>query len=71
MGTAYDDGNHAGQTFLPSKVPGHDEDENCDRNCSNCQTKFNILDIHYDNHKLDGETEEEEEVEFEEGDIDL
>lgn len=69
--TAYNGGNHARQTLLPCEIPGHDKDEDCDRDCSDCQTEFNILGIHDNNHKLDSEPEKQEEVEFEEGNIDL
>lgn len=68
---AYNGSNHARQTLLSSKIPGHDKDEDCNRNCSNRQSKFNVLNIHDDDHKLDGEPKEKEKVEFEEGDVDL
>ena len=62
--TAYNDGNHARKAFLSSEIPGHDKDEDCDRDCSDGQSKFDILNIYNDNHKLDGEPKEEEEVEL-------
>lgn len=68
---AYNGGNHAREALLSSKIPSHDKDEYCDRDCSNRQSKFNIPHIHDDNHKLDGEPEEKEKVEFEKGDVDL
>lgn len=68
---AYNGGNHARQALLSSKIPGHNKDEDCDWDCGDRQTKLNILDIHDDNHELDGEPKKEEEIEFEEGDVDL
>ena len=69
--TAYDRGNHARQALLSREVSGHDKNEDCDGNCSDCQSELNVLDVYNNNHKLDGEAKEEEEVEFEEGDVDL
>lgn len=69
--SSYNGSNHARQTLLSSKITGHDKDEDCDGDCSNCQGEFNILDIHDNHHELDGEAKEEEEVEFKERDVDL
>ena len=71
MQTAYYGGNHAGQAFLSREIPGHDQDQDCDRDRSDRQSKFNILNINDDHHELHGKSKEEEEVEFEQGDIDL
>ena len=68
---AYNDGNHSGKALFPSKIPGHDENEDRNRDGGDRQTKFNVFHIHHDDHELDGESKEEKEVEFEECDVNL
>ena len=67
----YNGCNHARKTLLSSKIAGQDKDQDCDGDCSDRQSKFNILDIHDNNDELDGEPKEEEEVKLEERDVDL
>ena len=52
-------------------MPGHDKNEDRNRDSGDCQSKFNIFHIHHDDHELDGESKEEEEVELKKCDVNL
>lgn len=68
---AYDNRNHSQQALPACEQASHDENHDCDRDCGNCESKFDVPRIHNDNDKLDGESKEEEEVEFQECNVDL
>lgn len=70
-GKAYNCGNHADFALTPCEETGHEQDDDCHRDCSNCQRKFYGSLIHNDDNKLNREPEEEKEIKFQEGDVDL
>jgi hypothetical protein len=66
-----DDGNHAGLVLPAGKECGAEEDDDGDGNGGNCQGKLGIVGRSDNDHKLDDEAEEEEEIELEKGDVNL
>lgn len=68
---AYNNYDHSQQAFSPSEQTSHDENQDCDRDCGNCESKFDIPCIHNNDDELDCESKEEEEVKFEECNVDL
>ena len=69
--TTYDDKGHSPFVFSSCPESGHHEDCNRYWDCCEGQAELRIGDLNYHNYELDGETEEEEEVEFKKGDVDL
>ena len=67
----YNNQDHSQQALFPSEVTSHDENHDCDRNCGNCESKFDIPCIHNNDDELDCESKEEEEVKLEECNVDL
>jgi hypothetical protein len=66
-----DDRNHARDGFATDPPRSEEEKKEGDDQGDSGQGEFNGLGVFDDNQKLDGEGEEEEEVELEEGDINL
>ena len=70
--TTYDNYRHSPLIFPPCPESSHHKDRNryWDRCKGQAELRVTYVD-HYNNYELDGETKEEEEVEFQKGDIDL
>jgi hypothetical protein len=66
-----DDGDHADSVFTASEEGGGEKDDNTDGNGDDGQDELNVPCAGNNDDKLDDEAQEEEEVEFEEGDVDL
>lgn len=67
----YDDGEHARCTFFTGKVAGHDKNDDGDGYGGDGEVELAIIVFDDDDDKLDGKAEEEEKVEFEQGNVDL
>ena len=68
---AHNNRDHSQQALPPCEQASHEENQDCDRDCGNCEGEFDIPCIHNDDDELDGESKEEEEVEFQECNVDL
>lgn len=66
-----DDGDHTGLIFLASEEGGTRENEDSDRDGDNCQGEFGVAGIGDDDHELDNETQEEEEIKLQQSDVNL
>lgn len=65
------DNNHARLVFPASKVGCRQENDNGDGNSRNRQSKLGVRLLCDDDDKLNDEAQEEEEIELEEGDVNL
>lgn len=66
-----DDNDHTDLLLSPGEESGADENRNGNRDGGSSQSVLHNLDIAHDDKELDGESEEEEEIEFKESDVDL
>lgn len=66
-----DGGDHSERVLSSRPESGHEEDANGDWNSSNCKTVFCVCQSSNDDQELHGKAKEEEEIEFEEGDVNL
>lgn len=66
-----DDSNHSKLVFDAGEVGGADQDQNRDWDRDNGESKFGIVGLGHNDHKLDNEAEKEEEVELEQCNINL
>ena len=66
-----DGGDHAGFDFFACPESGEGEDNDCDWNGGYGEIEFPVCDVCDDDEKLDGEAEEEVEIELEKCDINL
>lgn len=66
-----EDEDHARATLAAREECGEQEDHDGKGNGGHCETPFSVRNVRHNDEELDGEAEEEEEIEFEEGDIDL
>lgn len=67
----YDDGRHPDLAFSAREDTRHDKDQDDDRYRCNGDPEFGVMCVDYDDDELYNEAQEQEEVEFEKGDIDL
>ena len=63
--------NHPELVLTPCPKGGHEQYEDRDWDGSNRETKFCICQSSYDNQELHGEAQEKEEVEFQQGNVNL
>lgn len=66
-----DDGNHANDRLAPHPKRGEEEEHEGYDQGGSCEALFDGLGVVHDDEELYGEGEEEEEVELEEGDVNL
>lgn len=74
MGTsleAYNDGNHSDGAFATNKQGRTHENNDGHGDSGECERELDIFSIRNDDDELDRKSEEEEEIEFEKGDVDL
>lgn len=67
----YDDEDHAWCALFSREVGCHQEDDDGDRHGHDGESEFDVVDVDHDDQELDGESKEEEEIKFEEGNVDL
>ena len=67
----YDDRKHPGSAFFAGEECGHEEDDDGDRYRSNGEIEFHIVVINNHHDELDGKSQKEEEVELQQGNVDL
>ena len=67
----YDDNNLTWPVFVTSAEGSHQQDGDSDRNGGDGESEFRVILLHNHDNKLDDEAKEEEEIEFEKGDVDL
>lgn len=65
----YNNGEHARCIFFAGKVAGHEKDDDSDRYGGNREVEFAVVVFDNDDDELNREAEEEEKVEFEEGNV--
>lgn len=65
------DYHHAGHRFAACPEGGHEEDEDCDWDGGGGKGEFDVRYVGDDNKELDGEADEEEEIELQECDVNL
>jgi hypothetical protein len=70
-GGTYNNGTHAGSVLAPCKVCSKDKNDDGDRNGSDSQGKLCIGSSGNNDDKLHGEAQEEEEIKFQQGNVDL
>lgn len=66
-----DGGDHASFDFLAGPNRSESQNNDCDRDGGDGEVEFGVGDIGYDDQELNGETEEEVEIELKKGDINL
>ena len=67
----HDDYNHARPTFPPSENTTQYQNDDCDWNSGDRQVKLNTSMLSNNDDELDGESNKKEEVELQQGDVDL
>jgi hypothetical protein len=67
----YNDNDHADGALATHEECGTEKDQNRNWDGSSGKCELDILSIGDDNQELDGKPEEEEEIEFEQGDVNL
>ena len=71
MGAAYKNDNHPDSTFPTNNHCRADENQDGHGNRSQSERKLNILPARHNDHELNGEPKEEEEIELEQCDVNL
>ena len=67
----HDDRDHASRTFSACDITGQYKDQNRNRDSGDCQGEFDIFLCDDNDDKLNSEAEKEEEIEFEECNVNL
>jgi len=70
LGT-YDCDDHACFVLSAGEQGGHQKDDYCNGDCSDCEVEFRVIAVDDYDEELDCEAEKEEKIEFKKGDIDL
>jgi len=70
-GWAYDDEDHAWCALFPCEVSCHQEDDDGYGHRHDGECEFSVVDVDHNDQELYGEPKEEEEIEFEKGNVDL
>lgn len=65
------DSNHATLNLSAGEICGGDKNANSDRDCGDCKSELDVFSTGDDDEELNDETQEEEEIEFEEGNVNL
>lgn len=71
VGATYNDDEHSDSTFPSNNNCCADENQDGHGNCSQSERKLDILSARHDDHELNREPKEEEEIELEQCDINL